>query len=62
MKTAILVVMYGKEMLESKTIQGLMSIQNENSRLTICNNGPSIIEKNTVILNKLKEGANKFLI
>ncbi|HCE9036821.1 TPA: hypothetical protein ACNV5T_001778 [Klebsiella michiganensis] len=55
MKTAILVVMYGKEMLESKTIQGLMSIQNENSRLTICNNGPSIIEKNTVILNKLNK-------
>ncbi|HEC2555558.1 TPA: hypothetical protein R2K53_001285 [Raoultella ornithinolytica] len=53
MKKRILVVLYAKEPSESATLQSLLNKHEDNSVLTIYNNGPDNINENDLVIKKL---------
>ncbi|UFT95770.1 hypothetical protein [Pectobacterium carotovorum] len=55
MKTNVLVVLYSKECDDSTTLNSLINLSNVNTTLTVFNNGPLAIKKDSVFLNKLKK-------
>lgn len=62
MKTNILVVLYSKECDNSTTLNSLINLANISTTLTIFNNGPSSIKKDSVFLNKLKNNFSHLVI
>lgn len=52
---SIVVVIYGKELIDSKTLTSLLEFEFKFDSLLIYNNGPDRVEKDEVILTKLRK-------
>ncbi|MFU8926839.1 glycosyl transferase, partial [Acinetobacter puyangensis] len=53
-KVALLVIVYGKQLVQSDTINSILAFEHTLDSLVIVNNGPKAISENDVIVDQLK--------